>query len=365
MFSDEHSGAYCGRYVFRFSCRRRCIGPLQHPAVATKSAFIDVGVSLIRSEFKKVLGALFLATLAASTVQAQGEDGTRAERNLLIIAEMLPGQYDNTNQAYFDKRLNEPLESQHGKLHGTVERVDSPEIGQYVFIATIEGMDEGSISESLIYSLAEDDDGWSVRMKFYAQPANSGLGHAVYLQGCDVLWLEEAGQFRATRQSTSACLSGSLRMIPEDVLLSENSLWIKFEANPRRYYTLERARNFSCSISVPGVGGGRETPYKRYHIPNIHDRGGQVWTTLDDGREVSITLQVVRWPMNSLENVFARHAFVIYVGTRENGVENEVSYAWAEPDAQRIGINLKWMLVHCFMVKNEDVTPFFKKEPIL
>ena len=49
-------------------------------------------------------GLLALTPFAAF---AQGQDGTPAERNLQIIAELLPGNYDNANQAYFDQRFPE------------------------------------------------------------------------------------------------------------------------------------------------------------------------------------------------------------------------------------------------------------------
>ncbi|MFC7292755.1 hypothetical protein [Hirschia litorea] len=48
-----------------------------------------------------------------------------------------------------------------------------------------------------------------------------------------------------------------------------------------------------------------------------------------------------------------------------DGEEKEIAYTWTIPQAPRIGINLKWMLANCFQVSNEDVTPYFKHEPLL
>ncbi len=87
--------------------------------------------------------------------------------------------------------------------------------------------------------------------------------------------------------------------------------------------------------------------------------------TLDYGSEIAIRLQNIRWPMNNLENIFTRHSFVIYINKREGDEIEEITYAWAAPDSQRIRVNLKWMLVNCFMINNENVTPFFKTEPRL
>lgn len=309
-----------------------------------------------------IVGILLLAL--PSTAYAQGEDGTRAERNLLVIAEMLPGRFDNANQSYFDSRLKEPAAEQHPRFHTTIKRVEALEIGEYVFSVTFDGQAEGDPKEYFLYSLAVNNDGWSVRMKIYAKSSPDDDVPATYLPGCDIFWLEEAGQFRAIQEKDN-CRIGSHATLAREILLSQDALWVKFRADPRRHYTLERARPFSCYLDVPGVGGGRDIPYKRYQIPSIHDRGGEVWTTLDDGSEISIRLQNIRWPMNNLKNIFTRHSFVIYINKREGGKTEEITYAWAAPDAQRIGVNLKWMLVNCFMINNENVTPFFKTEPRL
>jgi hypothetical protein len=45
------------------------------------------------------LGAL---CCTGAPVLAQGQDSTPGERNLLVMAELLPGHYDNVNQNYFE-----------------------------------------------------------------------------------------------------------------------------------------------------------------------------------------------------------------------------------------------------------------------
>ena len=55
-----------------------------------------------------ILAAVFsiaLTLFASSPGYAQGQDGTPAERDLTVIAVMLPGTYDNREQVYFDGRL--------------------------------------------------------------------------------------------------------------------------------------------------------------------------------------------------------------------------------------------------------------------
>jgi hypothetical protein len=57
--------------------------------------------------------SLCVVLLGSLPVLAQGQDSTAGERNLRIMAELLPGVYDNANQAYFDGRRKLPLEDRH------------------------------------------------------------------------------------------------------------------------------------------------------------------------------------------------------------------------------------------------------------
>lgn len=320
----------------------------------------------ILTRWAKATFTAYLALFIVSPAFAQGEDGTRAERNLQIIAETLPGIYDNANQAYFDKRLNEPEDQRHVRFNAKLSRIEAPALGQYVFLSHLKDSNDTIIP--LLFSLETDSITDVVRMKVF-EPGNTtqdnyNYQNARYLNGCDILWREEAGQFRAIAEQSRCTASTST---PSAMLLSEDALWMTFHGDKRSYFTLERTRNFSCYIDVPGVGGGRDIPYKRYQITDIHDKGGKAWVKLDDGSEVSIMLQNIRWPMNNLKNIFTRHSFVIYIGQKQSAEdeEKEITYAWTVPKAQRIGVNLKWMLVNCFMLNNEEVTPFFKEEPIL
>ena len=67
---------------------------------------------------------------------------------------------------------------------------------------------------------------------------------------------------------------------------------------------------------------------------------------------------LVDWPMNNYKGAFARDSLVVYVSEETDEGRQELGYAFTVPEADRIGINLKWMLVNCFMQSNADTTPF-------
>ncbi len=52
----------------------------------------------------------------------------------------------------------------------------------------------------------------------------------------------------------------------------------------------------------------------------------------------------------------------MYLLERDDDGVKTLTYGWTEPRAERIGINMQWMLVNCYMVSNRDVIPFFGKQ---
>ena len=67
----------------------------------------------------------------------------------------------------------------------------------------------------------------------------------------------------------------------------------------------------------------------------------------------------VQWPMNNEVGAFTRNSLVMYVIERTGEGVKTHTYGWTEPRAERIGLNLQWMLVNCYRLSNRDVRPFF------
>ena len=113
-------------------------------------------------------------------------------------------------------------------------------------------------------------------------------------------------------------------------------------------------------MDIPGVGGGRDIPYKRYGNYQIHDRGGSFSFETEqwEPRTIGITLFHVDWPLNNYEGVFTRDSLVIYVNeTKSDGERIDHGYSFTTPVADRVGINLKWALAYCYMESNESARP--------
>ena len=267
---------------------------------------------------------------------AQGQDTTPWSRDLQVIEVMLPGFYSNANQAYFDGR----------------RKVGNPQPRHDLLIeATGDGFDitlsapDGTVMSNQRWSLSEDDQRRAVRMD---------ISDADGTPLCPVWWTRDAAQFSAT--SDTECVEGIDS--PDALALGEQQFWWTPRGASDAAVKLHRARQFTCYADIPGVGGGRDIPYTRYDNLSLHDQGAETWFVDKDGRNLGLRLFNVDWPINNYDGYFTRDSLVIYVIEKlDDGSTKEHGYAFTLPEANRIGINLKWLLASCFMISGKVDTP--------
>lgn len=287
----------------------------------------------------RCIGLLIITMLGlqAGPASSQGLDSTPAERQLRILAAMLPGHYSNANQAYFDTRRKLPEGTRHGKLEISImPAADYSGTGR-----AFSWRERGQEARLVLTTAADDPTG--IRAEFELREGST--------------WrIDPARSLRIVRSAES--FSGR-NAGGGGIQISARELWLDSgNGNP---YWLERSREFHCYADVPGVGGGRDIPFQRYDNISLHDQGGEHWfTTRDsDRRQLGLRLQRVNWHvLNEAGGPFNRNSLVLYVNERfAEGSEKEHSYAFTDPDADRIGVNLKWMLVNCAMTPRELASP--------
>lgn len=326
---------------------------------------------------------------AAPPALAQGQDSTPGQRNLLVMAELLPGDYDNANQAYFDGRRKLPEADRHLRMHTTITRVNAPAFGAYVFLwkntATVAGVPRSSWRLATLEAGPQADE---VTMKhFMRMDGEIRAEELASLQpadlrrtdGCDYFFKRRADHFRGL-QRTRSCVfdwEGQRVYTDNEIQVAPSSLWFvdhKYVIKTGKRITgvesgepfwLERARVFHCYADVPGVGGGRDIPFERYDDIRLHDKGASYWfrtrPTQNEPqvRELGIQLQAVTWHvLNESNGNFNRNSLVLYAMEKlADGSIKEHGYAFTDATAERIGLNLKWMLLNCARVPRDQARP--------
>lgn len=300
------------------------------------------------SRFLFLLSVTLSSLLAASQTAAQGQDSTTAERDIQVIGTLLSGLYSNANQSYFDRRLHRETRHQ-----GWEVRVIRSETDAADFDLAAAALADGSAGPRFRLRLELDQDRTAVVAKAtLVPPAPAGANYAEPPPGCALVWRRSAAEFIADQRGR--CHSGAIRRL----VLSEEQLWIEIDGMEGGDLELHRAREFQCYADIPGVGGGRDEPYDRHDALALHDQGGSAWFTSKEGRRLGVSMLRVDWPMNNYEGAFARDSLVVYVSEETGEGRQELGYAFTVPEADRIGINLKWMLVNCFMQSNASIAPF-------
>ena len=83
----------------------------------------------------------------------------------------------------------------------------------------------------------------------------------------------------------------------------------------------------------------------------LHDGGGRVAVSAEGAPAAILRMRNVAWPSGP-----NRPSLVLYVHTPDDP-ERAVSYAWADPQAKRVGINLRWMQASCTIDNPGEETP--------
>ena len=350
--------------------------------------------------------AAFAAVVAAGlmwsgAVLAQGQDSTTAERDIMAITESLPGTFDNREQVYFDQRGGVPKEKQHGRLHSIVARIELPAFGPFAFF--VQDARDNKLDDPYrlrIYAFSTDKkDPDRVRMRVHYlngdRPGDDGAkkyrdahknvsiladrtpANTPHVEGCDVFWKREAGQFKASTEP-GACkweLDGKTLISDYGIQFAGTgqALWVLDQNMDRRGkvvyghpdampHKMLRVRDFQCHIDMPGVSGGRAEKAERYGPFPTVDQGGEIifMTKEETPREMHVTLRNVDWQINNEHGAFTRDVLVMYLYSKKpDGKLESYGYTFTEPTVKRVGLNLGWMMVQCYMESNRSGKPEF------
>lgn len=307
---------------------------------------------------------LYLMLLFCLPIAAKG----KLEDDMKLFSSWFEGRFDNYAQFYNEKENK--AEHPHEQIHSIFKRVDLPKIGKNVFYVQqyLEG-DETKVYRQRLYVFTPDkaekalkliiynfDDEKKYRDSHLDSAKLSGLttGNLTTVSGCEVFWkLNETKDKFAGYMKKDACKVASKRLgktiiITDDLFLTKDEIWINDQAKDEQgnyvfgnkaniHHKLRRVRWFEGWTSILKTGettmATKDFAAEEYDGKTkivIHDQGGTV--KIND--TYSIQLAQLQHRSGLLVMTFK---------LIENAGGKAIAYTWTNPEAARIGINLRWM----------------------
>ncbi len=292
----------------------------------------------------------------------------RLDEDLQRFLTWFPGEYDNHEQVWQEEI--DKAEHPHEHLHHIFLPVKAPEIGDNsFFVQQYLDADPEKIYRQRLYQFSIDKKENALRLDIYSfrdEPKyrDSHLDPERLLDikpdelisrpGCEVYWKFQGDHFKGY-MIDKACnfiseRSGKQIFITDDLKLTPNEIWIRdeaFDAEGQRVFgNLDRihhknrkVRYFTGWGGVKKAGPTADKDDDEWHFMRdivIHDEGQTVPIMTEDGERSGYSLQLARLTYQNTR------APILKLGLIEDSSGYTVSYSWANLDASRIGINLRW-----------------------
>ena len=315
------------------------------------------------------MNRLLFVVLWVFMTGVRADEAAVLDKDFSTMMQWFPGVYDNQEQVYFEAEQEVDEALRHERIHHVFEPVDLPAFGEHVFYVQQHLNDDpAEIYRQRIYTFQPDYDEGAVRLTIHIPNDVASLVDAHLdptkltgllpeqtrvLPGCDVFWRRQDNHFVGYMQPNTCSYvsseSGKRIIFNDDLLLTEDALWISDRAQDEEGNRVfghptgvphknRKARRFECWMTAMQRDG--EWTFRRGL--EIYDQGGMVWLETEEQppEKVGIKMRNVRWPYGN-----NRPSLVLYAYRPDE--DRAVSYAWADPSAQRIGINLRWMQASC------------------
>ncbi|MEM6808976.1 MAG: hypothetical protein AAF574_07040 [Pseudomonadota bacterium] len=300
----------------------------------------------MRNTRSRVLALLTAGCMGLAAAPAFAQQAV-LERDLTRLAALLAGDFDNQEQVYFEGELEVDMSLRHSRERQIIEAVEASDTATLAWRRLAE--DSDTVTARGLWRLRVDAEAGALRMARWQLPLLADLERAaiepdaVGSAQCDVIWLRRAAQFEGQVSGEDCDEANGAAWLIADSELQIPAASIDNEAAAEMPYILRRSRSFQCWLAIPKRDG------ENWHFESqliLPDQGGRAWVDTDEPepQRVGIKIRNVAWPTGT-----NRDSLVLYVYRGEE--TSAASYAWGEPTATRLAINLRWMQTSCTLAE--------------
>ena len=310
---------------------------------------------------RKVFLFSIIVFLSIQTVAAQNP-----ENDLRLMMSWFKGRFDNYAQTVEEKETK--TEFPHERIHSIFARGNLPNIGENVFYVQqyMDG-DETKIYRQRLYVFTPNRKEKAIELKIFTFPDEKAVLNAhldkaklngLTLEkmdsprGCEVFWRLKDNKFEGSMKPNACRVvskrSGKTLIITDDLFLTKDEIWINDQAKDDQgnyvfgnkanvHHKLKKVKIFEGWTAVLKDGSaemtGQDAPADAWDGQRnlmIHDQGGMV--KIND-----------KFSAELAQLTYKNGTKVLKLGIVDNASGKTVAYTWANPEAERIGINLRWV----------------------
>ena len=315
-------------------------------------------------KLSKIFLTIAICLICLSSISAQNKANLQKDLNLMM--NWFEGRFDNYQQTVEEK--DQKAEFPHEHIHSIFHRVNLPKIGENVFYVQqyMDG-DASKIYRQRLYSFAVNEKEKAIELQIYSfdddkkyadahldesKLANLTFDKLKSIPGCEVYWRLSVDKFEGTMKPNACRVvssrSGKNLIITDDLFLTEDEIWINDQAKDDKgnyvfgnkanvHHKLKKVRMFEGWTAIVKTG---EAQMALEDFPR-EDYKGQRDLTIHDGGEIvkvsdKYSIQLAKLKYNPQTEVLTLKII-------DNETGKTAAYSWANPDAERIGINLRWI----------------------
>jgi hypothetical protein len=303
-----------------------------------------------------------------TTSKIQSNDTTRQsslENDLLLMKKWFGGEFNNYQQVHKEREDSISKELQHEHIHSIFKEVELPLLGHHVyFVKQYMDNDPKKIYRQRIYNFFINHAEKAIQLDIYSfmdTKTDSIFNNAdkdpkiltslkmeqiKLTPGCEVFWKKQENHFIGYMKERACNFiskrSGKRIYITDSLMLNENEIWIRDEAEdedgkyvfghrgkiPHKLKKIQHYTGWAAAIPT----GNQEM--KAIRGLNFHNQGDRKSILFDDGSPTGYDVRLAQL-------VYGKDLEILQIAIFKTGEEKVLEYIWSDAASERIGINIK------------------------
>lgn len=288
-----------------------------------------------------------------------------------LFHQWFAGEYDNNEQVWQQGVDEISPSDKHEHIHHIFLPVTVSKIGEKTyFVKQYLDNDPARIYRMRLYDFTEDQQSNSIKLTIYtfldeekyinsdtnpALLADLTLSELKTSPGCEVYWRFKENYFEGT-MIDKACFFYSERSkkniyITDTLKLTDSEIWIgdkAFDEEGNKIFGRDEQhknrkvtyyKGWASYIPSKVIEGSTNDEWVFIPIKNLHNEGDTVALVDKNGVDTGYSIELSKLTYQNTKTS------ILKLGLINNATEKTITYIWADIDAPRIGMNLRWIQV--------------------